>query len=262
MSARTTSRKRDLWLRLENYHFEDLVPPHLADRVAAAFGGADASMKAFANKIATKLGWTPRFALRTIDEYRRFVYLGLVSDFYVTPPRAIDQVWHEHLLFTSAYRAFCREVLRQDFDHHPELLPTPDQTGVFEAQYEATLDLYEREFNRAPPVDIWGTPKFSRDAAAKGRTPKSKSDGNDWGDTPLYMMMTDSGGSDGWSGNGHHHEHGHHGHADSGGHAGHGHGGEGGSDAGASSCGSSCGTGSGCSSGCGGGGCGGGCGGG
>lgn len=122
--------KRELWLRLRNYHFENLAPPHLWDHVAAAFGNTDASTRAFANKIARKHGWHPRFARRAIDEYRKFVFLGVTADFIVTPPKIIDQVWHEHLLFSKAYREFCRDVLQRDFDHNPELIPSDEHRTV------------------------------------------------------------------------------------------------------------------------------------
>src|SRR6476661_5465639 len=103
-----TPAKKDLWLRLKHYHFEHLVPPHLSDHVMACFGGHDAATHAFASKLSRKLGWTSRFARRAIEEYRKFLYLGSVAEFGVTPSKVIDQVWHEHLLFTKAYHEFCR----------------------------------------------------------------------------------------------------------------------------------------------------------
>lgn len=148
--------KKELWLRIRHYRFDHLAPPNMLEKVTAAFGGADASTKAFAHKLSRKLGWRPAFAFRAIEEYKRFVYLGVVSDSVVTPSLIIDQVWHEHLLFTRGYREFRLEVLHRDFDHNPELVGTPEQTGVFEAQYAATLALYEREFHVPPPDDIWG----------------------------------------------------------------------------------------------------------
>ena len=115
--------KKDLWLRLKAYHFNHLVPPHLWQRVAETFGGEDSSTKAFAGKIARKLEWNSRFALRAIKEYKKFIYLGAVSDFVVTPSKIIDQVWHEHVLFTRAYRDFCTDVLGFSFDHNPSFSP-------------------------------------------------------------------------------------------------------------------------------------------
>ena len=259
--------KKQLWLRLKGYYFDNLVPDHLVDRVIATFGGADASTRAFAGKISHKLGWRMPFALRAIDEYRKFVYLGIVSDTQVTPPKVIDQVWHEHLLFSKAYREFCHEVLGRDFDHHPELLPTPGQTEVFEAQYAATLALYETEFNVRPPSDIWGTPKFDvrRPARAPEGMPSVDEDpAMAHEDRPLHQLFdgsgqgsshhtlpefgggggfSGSGGGSTWSG-----DHGSH-HGAEGGHAAdsaHGDGGgsgDSGSSDGGSGCSSSCGGG-------------------
>jgi len=93
-------KKKALWLGIRSYHFENLVPAHMADKVIELFGGTDASTRAFAAKVARKLGWSTDFALRAIGEYRKFVYLGVTSPHEVTPPKVIDQVWHEHQLFT------------------------------------------------------------------------------------------------------------------------------------------------------------------
>ena len=187
--------KKELWLRLKHYHFDHLVPDHLLDRVTARFGGTDPSTKAFANKIARKLEWTTRFTLRAIDEYKKFVYLGVISEVNVTPPRIIDQVWHEHLLFSRGYREFCRDVLQRDFDHNPELLPSEEQTEVFHSQYDATLALYHREFGVIPPADFWGTPKFARrdDDAAIVSLLYATSDGGH--DTPLCQCFEGAVGS-------------------------------------------------------------------
>ena len=177
MASKTASSKKDLWLRIRDYHFDDLVPPHLVDHVAETFGGANASTRAFATKVSKKTGWDLDFTLRAIDEYKKFVFLGVTADFFVTPPKVIDQVWHEHLLFTRGYREFCRSVLRHDLDHNPELVATGDQTAVFHAQYDATLERSEAEFNTAPPSDIWGTAKFrSRRGETTATLKRKKSD--------------------------------------------------------------------------------------
>src|SRR5687768_11716455 len=164
--------KKDLWLRIRGYHFDNLVPPHLSDHVVALFGQHDASTHAFASKLARKRGWTNGFALRAIAEYKKFVYLGVTSDSPVTPSKHVDQVWHQHLLFTKAYREFCTDVLERDFDHHPELVPVDTQTETFSEQYEDTLRLYVAEFNRLPPKDIWGTPKFALSVNRDAKEPR------------------------------------------------------------------------------------------
>lgn len=190
--------KKELWLRLKHYHFDNLVPPHLSDRVSSRFGGTDPSTHAFASKLARKLDWKPRFALQAIGEYKKFVLLGVTSDFAVTPSKVIDQVWHEHILFSRAYREFCRDVLERDFDHNPELVASDQQTDTFKAQFDATIAAYEREFGVPPPSEVWGTPKFRKDDKTKRRshadgTLTSASTTDD--STPLYMQF-DAGGGD------------------------------------------------------------------
>lgn len=193
--------KKELWLRLRGYRFEHLVPAHLADRLAAAFGGSDVSTRAFASKVARKHDWTTTYALRVIAEYKKFVYLGVVSDFPVTPPKAIDAVWHEHILFSAAYRDFCHEVLGRPFDHNPELVPDPEQSAAFHEQYAATLALYRTEFRASPPHDVWGTPKFDlRAVGALPDTPRRADAGTHAlagsGDGPLHTYFEGSSGDD------------------------------------------------------------------
>jgi len=155
--------KKDLWLRLKNYHFDHIVAPGFWEHVTARFGNTNPSVKAFARKIAKKHGWKNIFAYRALEEYKKFVYLGLLSHFQVTPSKVIDVVWHEHLLFSKAYRDFCNDVIERQFDHHPELLPVEEQTSRFGEQYLKTLELYKTEFGLEPPQDIWYNTKFDKD---------------------------------------------------------------------------------------------------
>ncbi len=152
--------KKDLWQNLVNYHFENLVPKHLWDDIIAKFQGQNPCTLAFTDKLARKLGWKKKFALKAIWEYKKFVFLGVVADFGVTPSKIIDQVWHEHLLFSAGYRLFCQNVIMHDFDHSPELVALEQQTEIFQAQYYRTIQFYINEFGSNPPTDIWGETKF------------------------------------------------------------------------------------------------------
>lgn len=187
--------KKELWIRLRQYRFENLVPPTLVDRVKGAFGDNDAFTRAFAAKIAQKHNWTSEFAFLAIREYKKFVYLGTISHYDVTPPRVIDVVWHEHQLFTRGYREFCQTVLCRHFDHNPELIPFGEQTEVFSAQYLTTLAFYQHEFGTTPPAEIWGRPKFNQ-ASVRGSVEKPEkkradsSQASSDGDVPLFTMFT------------------------------------------------------------------------
>lgn len=194
--------KRDVWLRLVDYTFDNLVLPSMWERVAASFGGHGAATRAFANKLATKRGWSVAFALLAVEEYKKFVFLGVVTDFPVTPSKTIDAVWHQHLQFTRAYREFCRDVLQRDFDHNPELVPVAEQTEQFHEQYLLTLAAYRREFDTEPPDAIWAKPKFQlteeyrRHSARPRRVAESNALAAGDADLPLYMLLpSDPGGS-------------------------------------------------------------------
>lgn len=187
--------KKQLWLNLKDYHFEELVPPALWDNIKERFGGENASTKAFAGKIARKLGWSEKFSLKAVTEYKKFVYLGVISDFAVTPSRVIDKVWHEHLLFSKAYREFCTGVIQYNFDHNPELIPMDEQTAAFNEQYHSTLELYKREFGIEPPTAIWGIPKFDIGSVTTTRDLKKKKENTaSADDTPLFMYFGSTGG--------------------------------------------------------------------
>jgi len=263
--------KKELWESIRAYHFDNLVPVHLMDCVREMFGGSDHSTRAFASKLNRKLGWKTEFALRAIAEYKKYVYLGVTSTKNVTPSKVIDQVWHEHQLFTKAYREFCRETIGKDFDHTPELVPIPEQTLLFNQQYLETIALYRAEFNVEPPAEVWAIPKFDRSLL---KTKSSVEDRRIAGtnDSPLYLLVdsvTDgvepsssfhgfgggtsggAGATDKWSAPSHESTHSHSdaahgghgtdaGHGDSGGGS---DGSGGGSDGGGSSCSSSCGGG-------------------
>jgi hypothetical protein len=191
--------KRELWLRINNYQFDNLVPSHLWSRVLEAFGNTDASTKAFAQKIARKHKWNTRFAIRAVKEYKKFIYLGAVSNFIVTPSKTIDVVWHEHLLFTKAYREFCDTIIGFQFDHQPELIPITDQNGIFSAQYLDTLKLYKKEFDINPPSDIWNITKFDsklvtehKYASQKKQLALEGDSGPYSSDAPLYTYFDSS----------------------------------------------------------------------
>lgn len=178
--AKTMLSKKELWERIKDYKFNNLVPKSTLEEIIELFGGKNAPVRAFANKIMKKHRLPKAFTFRAIEEYKKFVYLGVISDFIVTPSKYIDVIWHEHLLFSKAYREFCSDVIDHQFDHQPELVAMEDQTELFTIQYLETLGLYRNEFGMEPPENIWGTPKFGKERI-NSATKKSKKKNNDDG---------------------------------------------------------------------------------
>jgi hypothetical protein len=160
MENEIESEKLNLWKKIVQYNFNDLVTPDIWDQIVAKLNGQNTSLRVFANKLKKKLGWEREFALKVIVEYKKFIYLGVISKYPVTPSKIIDLLWHEHLLFSASYRNFCSNVLEYNFDHQPELIESKDSTQQFQDQYNYTLALYKSEFGVTPPAEIWITTKI------------------------------------------------------------------------------------------------------
>lgn len=184
--------KKELWLRIANYQFDHLVPNNLWDTISALFGSKNPSELAFADKLTRKLSWDKKYAMKAIWEYKKFVYLGVISDFSVTPSKVIDQVWHEHLLFSAAYRKFCSEIIEYSFDHNPELVPVDAQIETYQSQYYHTIELYKKEFGAAPPAEIWDNTKFKGKKEKLDKPKKNDNNGgnsNGYDDSPALVSM-------------------------------------------------------------------------
>ena len=133
-----TDHQQELYLRLQNHCFD-----------------APGSSIPFAAKLACEQGWSVAKSERVLSEYRRFLFLALEAGHPVSPSRAVDQAWHQHLLDTRSYwQEFCPRVLGQPVHH------TPSRGGEEERQrlgecYRRTLASYRAFFGEAPPADLW-----------------------------------------------------------------------------------------------------------
>lgn len=109
----------------------------------------------FAQRLARENRWSPAYANRVIDEYKRFICLMVQAGHPVTPSDQVDQAWHLHLTYTRSYwDGLCQQVIGRPLHHQPT------QGGIAEARkfkewYQRTLDSYRRIFGQAPPSDIW-----------------------------------------------------------------------------------------------------------
>jgi hypothetical protein len=140
-----------LWLRLKTYHPDK--------------SGVELP---FSHRLARENGWNKRFALRAIDEYKRFVYLACTSSLPVTPSEEVDQVWHLHLIYSKLYwEDFCGKVLQQPL-HHSPTEGGKSEGAKYMQQYEATLQAYKDTFGETPPMDLW-PPAGERFAGKKWR---------------------------------------------------------------------------------------------
>jgi hypothetical protein len=133
-----TDHQQELYLRLQSYCFD-------------APGGA----VAFAAKLACEQGWSVAKSERVLGEYRRFLFLALEAGHPVSPSRAVDLAWHQHLLDTRSYwHEFCPRVLGRPLHHTPSRGSEEERQRMWE-RYRRTLASYRAFFGEAPPADLW-----------------------------------------------------------------------------------------------------------
>jgi hypothetical protein len=102
-------------------------------------------------------GWSQEYAVRVLDEYRKFLYLLRTAGHDVTPSMAVDEAWHIHLIYTRSYWVdLCLKIFGVAVHHQPGN-GNDEDTAMWAAVYERTLDDYTKVFG-TPPVDIWGKP--------------------------------------------------------------------------------------------------------
>lgn len=127
-----------LWLKLRDFAFD-----HPGDALT------------FTRRLARENRWSPDFARRVVDEYRRFLFLALRAGHAVTPSDEVDQAWHLHLVYTRSYwEDLCQGVLGRPLHHGPTRGGRVEDDR-FEHQYADTQSSYTHWFGQEPPADIW-----------------------------------------------------------------------------------------------------------
>jgi hypothetical protein len=127
---------QDLWTRIEQYPL---------DNSWSEYG--------FSTRLANEHYWTKNFTSKAILEYKRFMYLAATSDMMVSPSPVVDEVWHQHLIFTQSYQEFC-QIAGKAIQHIPSTHNTEDAEKFKQAK-ERTTRLYHTVFGEQP-ADIWG----------------------------------------------------------------------------------------------------------
>jgi len=136
------AREQQLWSQLQALQIDD-----------------PSSTYNFTARLAKENGWKLSFARRVVEEYRRFLFLAGAAEHPVSPPDAIDQAWHLHLLYTRSYwDELCGRILGYPLHHEPTR-GGRRETEKFGDWYGQTLASYERFFGAPPPRDIWPSPQ-------------------------------------------------------------------------------------------------------
>ncbi|TAF32145.1 MAG: hypothetical protein EAZ57_09905 [Cytophagales bacterium] len=109
--------------------------------------------KGFADRLCKEQNWTADFTNLCLQEYLKFMCLASIKPSAV-PSKAIDEVWHLHLIYTKSYWAdFLPNYTGKTIHHEPEEPNQTPKTGGRNA-YQETLDSYQALFG-AYPKAIW-----------------------------------------------------------------------------------------------------------
>lgn len=133
----------------------DSINSHLFAKIANFEIGHSDDTLTFLDRLSRENDWSNVFAQRCLEEYKKFIYLASFSDQAITPSDQVDQVWHLHLTYTRSYwNDLCGDVLEKPL-HHGPTRGGKKEGHKYRTQYQYTLDLYARVFNKKPPNDIW-----------------------------------------------------------------------------------------------------------
>lgn len=128
----------ELWSRIEAYPIDNPEAAH-----------------PFSVKLAAEQGWTRTFTLQAIEEYKKFMYLCCISPTGASPSKVVDEVWHQHLTYTTDYWIrFCKNTLHKDIHHYPSQGGS-DENAKHSDWYDRTIELYHDTFGAYPPEHIW-----------------------------------------------------------------------------------------------------------
>lgn len=131
------NKQKEIWKKIEEFEIDDL-----------------GSSFSFTDRLARENDWPVEYTLRAIHEYKKFIFLVVISDGPCTPSDQIDQVWHLHLLYTHSYWIeLCKNTINKEIHHGPT--KGAEERNSFKEQYTKTLNLYKSIFNENAPKDIW-----------------------------------------------------------------------------------------------------------
>lgn len=112
----------------------------------------------FSQRLARENHWSLAYSQQVIEEYKKFLFLAIVTDCPIVPSEAVDKAWHLHLTYTHSYwDDLCAQVLQKPL-HHCPTKGGASQRELFWECYGETLNLYETVFRCCPPVEIWQPP--------------------------------------------------------------------------------------------------------
>jgi len=133
----------------------NISKPLIYKKIASLKIDEDKNNFKFSDRLSRENDWSSHYSKRSIQEYKKFIYLTCITKNSLTPSDQVDQVWHLHLTYTKSYWSdLCKKTLNSEL-HHGPTRGGSRESKKYSQQYLYTLKLYKEEFNENPPKDIW-----------------------------------------------------------------------------------------------------------
>lgn len=127
----------ELWEKLERFDFSHVAPS-----------------RTFLKQLAEENGWSPEFSEKAVLEYKRFMYLSIISTEQLVPSDVVDQVWRLHLGRSRNYWGEFSKLLGKQI-HHDYFSKDAHDVDMLSKQYLHTLRLYKDEFGGKSDHAYW-----------------------------------------------------------------------------------------------------------
>jgi hypothetical protein len=109
-------------------------------------------LTAISDRMVIKHGWNKEFTDKCIEEYKKFVFLIKKGNKKISPPLKVDDIWHEHILFTKDYFEDTKEYLGFFLHHQPHGIKHLEKYD-----FERYASIYSQYFEGKEWMNMFGT---------------------------------------------------------------------------------------------------------
>ncbi len=99
--------------------------------------------------------WDQEDVIEAIRRYKNFLILIYkYPDHLLAPASDIDEVWHNHILFTREYSKACEHIFGGYLHHTPAQSSNTEEKDLMKNAQQHTAELYVKEFNEPYFLEI------------------------------------------------------------------------------------------------------------
>ena len=105
------------------------------------------SLEFVGKRLQDQSDWAKEDVERALERYKNFLLLICkYPNVVLAPAPDIDEVWHQHILFTKEYARDCHAIFGEYLHHTPSQAADPREKKRMEKALSQTAALYTQEF--------------------------------------------------------------------------------------------------------------------